>query len=344
MGKIVRLLGLTWVSIFAAITGALAQVTSEPEALARASKFADQVVRVIPQRIDGSPAEEGFGVVVGERAGKLYIATPYHVAFGPDHPSSLVNTPGVIFRGSPFDTIAARRLPVASAQDDLAVLEVTTPQGLTPPHAPTVIGAQLPRGTLVWNIGISRQWDMPDRAGGLGPLNVVTGLLRVGSLRTPPGASGGAAVTEKGVIGIVLQDGVDFSWLLPIERIVVLFKAWDLPVDLLTPAVAASTTGVSVPSQETTRGSISGPIGRWSHDSTGETILIQANGDVFDSRLGQGRIGTTIASGGNFVIEYSTGVECVYYLSMLSDNVRMTMNLRKGDSTVCLAGLFTRAE
>jgi hypothetical protein len=51
---------------------------SEPEALARAKKFADQVVRVIPRHTDGAPAPAGFGLVVGERAGKVYIATPIH--------------------------------------------------------------------------------------------------------------------------------------------------------------------------------------------------------------------------------------------------------------------------
>jgi hypothetical protein len=125
-------------------------------------------------------------------------------------------------------------LDVASAQDDLAVLEVGQPQGLALSHAPIVLGAQLPRGTWVWNIGIGQKWDMPDRAGGVGPIDVVTGLRRVGSLRTPPGASGGAGVTESGVIGIVLEDASDSSWLLPIERIRQLFEAWELPVNLLT--------------------------------------------------------------------------------------------------------------
>ena len=67
-------------------------------------------------------------------------------------------------------------------------------------------------------------------------------------LRTPPGASGGAGVTERGVIGIVLQDATDSSWLLPVERIIELFTAWDLPVNLLISPQAVSSTEVGTPS------------------------------------------------------------------------------------------------
>jgi hypothetical protein len=210
-----------------------AQAMSEPEAFERAQKFVDQVVRIIPQRADGAVASTGFGLIVGERGGKVYVATPSHVVFGLDRPSSLNSTPAVVFRDDPYNTIPAIRLNVASPQDDLAVLEVAPPTGLILPHVPIALGAQLPRATFVWNIGVGQSWDMPDRAGGLGPQDVVTGLRRVSSLHTPPGASGGAVVAASGVIGIILQDARDYSWLLPVERIVQLFQAWDLPVNLL---------------------------------------------------------------------------------------------------------------
>jgi hypothetical protein len=234
MGKIVRRVVTASVLLLAGVGSAVGQTLSEPEALARAEKFADQVVRVIPLYANGAPAETGFGLVVGERAGTVYIATPYHVAWGLERPSSLGATPGVVFRGDRYNTIRSRRLDVASAPDDLAVLGVAPPQGLALLRAPMVAAAQLQRGTWVWNIGIGQDWDMPDRAGGIGAQDVVTGRLRVGGLRTPLGASGGAGVTDSGVIGIVLQDASDYSLLLPVERIIQLFTAWDLPVNLLT--------------------------------------------------------------------------------------------------------------
>jgi hypothetical protein len=233
VGQIIRCIVIACGLLSTGLCIAAPPPLSEPEALARAERFADQVVRIIPELSDGTPAPTGFGLVVGERAGKAYIATPYHLAFGLERPSSVGATPGVVFRADRYNTIRARRLDVASVQDDLAVLEVAPPQGLILPRAPMVLAGQLPRGTWVWNIGIGPNWDMPDRAGGLGPEEVVTGRRRVGQLRTPPGASGGAAVTDGGVIGIVLQDATDFSLLLPVERIVQLFKAWQLPVNLL---------------------------------------------------------------------------------------------------------------
>lgn len=89
MEEIMRPIALSCVLLLAGVGGALAQTMSEPEALARAEKFADQVVRVVPQRTGGMPAETGFGLLVGERAGKVYIATPHHVAFGFERPSLL---------------------------------------------------------------------------------------------------------------------------------------------------------------------------------------------------------------------------------------------------------------
>jgi hypothetical protein len=240
MGKSIRRLVFACVLLWAGLDGAPARALTEQEAMAHASKFADQVVRVIPQSIDGQPAPTGFGLIVGERANKIYIATPYHVAFGSDRPSSLGATPGIVFRTERYETVAARRMEVASGPDDLAVLEVVVPSGLALPRAPMVRADQLLRGTWVWNIGIGQDWDMPDRAGGLGPEDVVTLRRRIGQLRTPPGASGGAAVTEAGVIGIVLQDATDFSLLLPVERIVQLFAAWQLPVNLLAPRGAGT--------------------------------------------------------------------------------------------------------
>jgi hypothetical protein len=181
--EMMRPIVLAYMLLLAGVGCALAQ--SEPEALARAEKFADQVVRVIPQRTDGMPnqAETGFGLVVGQSAGKVYVATPYHVAFGKERPSSLSATPTIIFRQQRYTTIQGRRLEVAYPNDDLAVIEVAPPPGLIPPQAPLVLATQLPRGTWVWNIGIGQNWDTPDRAGGLGIEDPSTRRRRVGGLR-----------------------------------------------------------------------------------------------------------------------------------------------------------------
>jgi hypothetical protein len=235
MGKMISIFRLAGFLLLASTIGARVEET-EPVELARAIKFADRVVRVLPQGTD----QTGFGLIVGERAGKIYIATPYHVAFGPPgRPSTLGPSPRIIFRSDRRTDVPARRLD-GSPNDDLAAIEVVPPAGLTIPNAPVPTPAGLPRGTRVWNIGIGQDWDTPDRAGGLGTENPVNFRLRVTGLRTPAGASGGAAVTASGVIGIVLEDAGDYSLLLPIGRIVQVFTAWDLPVNLLTSNLASS--------------------------------------------------------------------------------------------------------
>jgi hypothetical protein len=237
--------------LLAGIGSGLAQTLSEPDARARAEKFADQVVRVVPQRADGMPAETGFGLLVGERAGKVYIATPYHVAFGTERPSSLSATPGVLFRGARYTTVRGRRLEVANPADDLAVLEAVPPPGLAIPRAPMMLAGQLPLGSWVWNIGIGQNWDMPYRAGGLGREEPASRWRVMGALRTPPGASGGAVVATGGVMGIVLQDATDYSLALPVQRITQLFSAWGLPVNLLTSAQPPSDDDLPAKSSET---------------------------------------------------------------------------------------------
>jgi len=86
----------------------------------------------------------------------------------------------------------------------------------------------------VWNIGIEKDWDTPDHPGSLGRQEVDSGFRRVSGLITPAGTSGGAAVTVSGVIGIVHDDGgmaAPYTRILPIERIIDLFRDWEIPVN-----------------------------------------------------------------------------------------------------------------
>ena len=109
------------------------------------------------------------------------------------------------------------------------MLEVPAPAGFRPPRIPMVQADKLLISTWVWNIGIGGEWELPFRAGGLGRIDPLTRWLRVGALRTPGGSSGGAAVTEDGILGMVERDGEAYSFILPIERVAELFRAWRLP-------------------------------------------------------------------------------------------------------------------
>ncbi len=229
-----------------------AQTFGEPQARARAERFREQVVRVLTETMSGVPGEPGFGIIVGEANGRLYIATPHHVAFGRDPRNTKVkDTPSVLFYTDPnARPILGRRLDSAASpqeNDDLAVLEVATPAGFRLPRVPMVQADKLLIGSWVWNVGIGGDWELPFRAGGLGTIDPLTRWRRVGALRTPGGSSGGAAVTEDGILGMVERDGETYSLILPIERVAELFRAWRLPVNLIEPGPAQSAPAAAQP-------------------------------------------------------------------------------------------------
>jgi formylglycine-generating enzyme required for sulfatase activity len=228
---------MVWVATASIV---LAQTLSEPAARAKAEAFREQVVRVQTEASAGGPGEEGFGLIVGSESNpdRVYIATPYHVAFGRNpRDSPLKDTARIVFYWDPnAPGIVARRLDrAASPRDDLAVLEAPVGTVSHLPHAPVVSADRIPIGSWVWNIGNAGDWELPFRAGGLGTIDPLTEWRKVGALPTPPGASGGAAVTEAGVIGMVLEDGGAgaYSLVLPAQRILDLFRAWRLAVNLL---------------------------------------------------------------------------------------------------------------
>ncbi|OED00947.1 hypothetical protein [Rhizobium sp. YK2] len=84
--------------------------------------------------------------------------------------------------------------------------------------------------------------------------------------------------------------------------------------------------------------------GTWNHDASGENITIKSNGDVQDSRLGQGRLGQTVANAANYVIIYQSDIRCYYYVSFTNEGNRMNLAKRSPgqSSPKCLQGTFNR--
>src|SRR5215831_8136479 len=98
--------------------------------------------------------ENGFGFIVGERSGILYIVTANHVVVDPDK----VETQGpakvrVEFfdrRGVKYDAVL---LGTHDTYRDLAVLTVRTPQGLQWTKECLAGPEKQKRGTPVWFVG-----------------------------------------------------------------------------------------------------------------------------------------------------------------------------------------------
>src|SRR6266404_6088060 len=85
-------------------------------------------------------------------------------------------------------------------------------------------------------------------------------------------------------------------------------------------------------------------VGTWNSTSSSENIEIKPNSDVFDYRLGQGRIAPTIENAANFVVAYRGGLYCWYYITLLSDkSLSVAARQGPGGSSQCLQGNFQPA-
>jgi hypothetical protein len=181
----------------------------------QARQFESQVVRVLPRRNDGTTAQAGFGIIVGQRGNLLIVAVPAHVVW--DSADELTDRPMVRFRADRLTDIAARRfnrrLP---PPDDLALLEVPLPAGMTVPRA-TIVPDTVLATRFVFAIGAGDDWEVSARAGTFGGVEQ-NRQWRFGSLNITPGTSGGAIVTSDGIAAMVLTTTGNRSFALPASR------------------------------------------------------------------------------------------------------------------------------
>ncbi|MDQ6701677.1 MAG: hypothetical protein M3Z96_00465 [Pseudomonadota bacterium] len=84
--------------------------------------------------------------------------------------------------------------------------------------------------------------------------------------------------------------------------------------------------------------------GTWNNDATGENITFSGDGDVQDSRLGQGRASSTITYAANLVIAYQQNRYCWYYVTLTNHGTRMNLAVRNKNQseTTCLKGVFNK--
>lgn len=205
------------------------------------------VVRVIPQYEDTTTDDRpqvGFGIIIGEDARTLYIATPWHVVWGTDVPSKLNDKPTVVFFGSPATSKTGTRLKLALADDDLAIISVPKPSNVQPMKVARVDVKAVTKGTPVTNVGRDADWlvsYVPAFYEGQNAAN--PHWLQAQGLSTPPGSSGGAVVSRDGLLGMVEEDGGGVSGssrFLAVERIAEIFKNAGYPSNLLSPEVSVA--------------------------------------------------------------------------------------------------------
>jgi hypothetical protein len=205
------------------------------------AEASDQMANALRQnvvRIEATMSthtENGFGFVVGERGGQLYIVTAYHV----------VNDPDVIGVTSPvkakvefFDhqgkLFKAEILGTHDAIRDLAVLTVSSPAGFSWKEKCLAGPEKQKHGVPVWFIGRDQQWRPP-----VAPGHVVSGpstewMIELEGTSVKPGSSGGPIISDTGIIGMIEADSSENTRALSIDFIKRAFESWNHPWGLET--------------------------------------------------------------------------------------------------------------
>jgi hypothetical protein len=191
-------------------SGHAQQTTGETLALALRSN----VVGIVAERSDGM--HNGFGFVVAERQGQVFIITANHVvrSGGPDGEATRILIRFFQEQGRPYQ---ATLLETSDQTYDLAILQAQLPAGLTWQQA--VLGPQrAERGTPVWFIGRSGEWYVPTVPGRINTLTLDL-KYRLDNLSVRVGTSGAPLIADTGIIGMVTSDASESSEAVSIDII-----------------------------------------------------------------------------------------------------------------------------
>jgi len=216
---------------------------SQPQGGERiANDLRRNVVRIEAKLRNG--AENGFGFVLGERAGRLYIVTAYHVVADPEEvgaaTAAKVSVEFYDRRGKMYD---AELLGTHDTARDLAVLTVATPPGFEWTRKCLAGPEKQERGTPVWFVGRDQEWKPP-----VVPGHVVAGpstewLLELEGMTVKRGSSGGPVISDTGIIGMIQRDSEEGAYALSVDFIRKVFVEWNHPWDLADSVGGGDSTG-----------------------------------------------------------------------------------------------------
>ncbi len=209
------------------VAGALEPAIARAESGDMALALRPNVVRITAHWGDGT-TQNGFGFVVGEDHGMVYIVTADHVVRG-DAPEQIDKSPTIVFfqdRGKEYkgELLQTRLAP---GHGDLAVLRVRPPPNVTwRRNARAAEPAK--RGTEVWFVGLLGDWYVPTRSGSVNEVEP-DGTIKVDDLNVRVGTSGAPLVARDGILGMVVSDADVYVEATPIEVIERAFALWSYP-------------------------------------------------------------------------------------------------------------------
>ena len=207
-----------------------------------ALRLRSNVVKIeVPNR---GNAENGFGFIVGQRGGQVYIVTAQHVIVPNDEPG--VTAPSrvkVTFYSDQGKTYDAEVLGTHDTAHDLAVLRLPVPNGLAWIKEALASQEMQKRGVHVWFVGRTSNWFVPVDPGVINSEHPTADWrLEIERLPVRPGSSGGPLVSSNGIVAMVQKGNEDDAFALTIDFIRTSMQDWNYPWDLV-PVTGATSLG-----------------------------------------------------------------------------------------------------
>ena len=163
------------------------------------------VVRITTVPDDGNPGADdfGFGFIVGEREGRLYIVTAKHVVMQ-DGP----NTRFVAFfhdQANPQEARFEISSPGGGLLGDLAVLSVPVPSRLEWERYSVAPPDSIKAPKPVRFIGRGSEWYLPSVDGGINRVGA-NRVMALDNLDVQTGTSGAPVISADGIVGMIITD------------------------------------------------------------------------------------------------------------------------------------------
>ena len=176
----------------------------------------------------------GAGIVIGSRAGRIYIATANHVVRSGRTAATDIK---VQFRFLPGEKYDARLLDTKNTDLDIAVISVTTANANIPATEFNyrVLGdsAQLKRGSDVHPLGYpqAQAWGValnPEKVD-----SIKVSEIAFQSSYIQKGHSGGALLDSCGdIVGLIVRDRTPTGEAVRIESVLQELRRWNYPIDM----------------------------------------------------------------------------------------------------------------
>ncbi|MGH8065017.1 MAG: S1 family peptidase [Candidatus Entotheonellia bacterium] len=190
-----------------------------------ALQLRNHVVSIIAERSRNT--EYGFGFIVGDREGVLYIVTANHVVRS-NQPGDVTKRVMVRYFHDQGQMYEAKLLETSDSRYDLAVLQAKVPTALQGYRKSWGHHGGVRDGMQVWFVGRAREWYVPSSPSEVTKVTLDC-KIHATTMSVQPGTSGAPLITEGSIVGMIINDDGTTSEAVCIDIIKTAFERWNLP-------------------------------------------------------------------------------------------------------------------